>query len=203
MTEQFPSELISWAGVQQLTRKLSVKICRAGFKPEVAVAVARGGYVPARLLCDSLDLADLRSIRIVHYLAGARKQQKAKLVDTLCQSLEGKRVLLVDDVSDTGDTLELAVQHLEDFGAEEIRIAVLHHKKTSPVTPDFYAQLIVKWRWIIYPWAVREDLTGFIEQLPHRPDDAEEVAALLNRYYGLRISRSRVEEVLFDLPEVE
>ena len=197
MTRQFSCELVSWATVMRLTHDLAVRIRQAGFRPDVVVAIARGGYVPARLLCDYLDLADLSSIRIVHYTAGANRRQSAGLVEGLCRSLDGRNVLLVDDVSDTGDTLVLAREHLAELGADDVRIAVLHHKMTSTVEPDFFAHRIVKWRWIIYPWAVTEDVTGFMERLPRRPADADEAVGLLRQHFGLQIRRSVVERLFF------
>ncbi|MGD8999478.1 MAG: phosphoribosyltransferase [Granulosicoccaceae bacterium] len=196
MTQRFRCELVTWAGVQRLSHKLALKIRNDGFHPDIVVAIARGGYVPARLVCDYLNLTDLRSIRIVHYTAGAEKQRTAELVEGLCRGLEGKNVLLVDDISDTGDTLELARDHLLDFGAGPIRIGVLHHKQTSTMVPDYYAQRIVKWRWITYPWAVVEDVTGFIERMPKRPADAAEAVRLLRAEYDLQVRESVVEEIL-------
>lgn len=196
MIKQFRCELISWATVTSLSHDLAVKIRNARYRPDVVVAIARGGYMPARLLCDSLNLTDLSSIRIAHYTAGSQKQQKAQLVEGLCRDLSGKNVLLVDDISDTGDTLELARNHLVEHGADTLRIAVLHHKQTSTVEPDYFAHRITKWRWIIYPWAITEDVTGFIERMPHRPADAGEIVRLMQQYYGVRIRQSLVEEIL-------
>ena len=198
MTKQFRCELISWATVNRLSRDLAVKIRNARYRPDAIVSIARGGYVPARLLCDSLNLTDLSSIRIAHYTAGAQKQKKAQLVESLCRDLSGKNVLLVDDISDTGDTLELARNHLVEHGADHVRIAVLHHKQTSTVQPDFFAHHIIKWRWIIYPWAVTEDVTWFIGRMPHSPADAGEAVRLLQQYCGLKIRQSLVEEILED-----
>ena len=196
MIQQCPCELISWSTVNKLAHDLAVKIRKAGFHPDVVVAIARGGYVPARLLCDYLDLTDLSSIRIVHYVAAACKKKKAELVERLNRDLRGKRVLLVDDVSDTGDTLELGRSHMEEQGTAVLRTAVLHHKQTSFIVPDFFGRRIIKWRWIIYPWAVIEDAAGLIERLPHRPADAGEAVLRLQQDYGLRVRRSLVEEIL-------
>ena len=196
MIKQFRCELISRATVNRLSHNLAVKIRNSRYRPDVVVAIARGGYVPARLLCDSLNVTDLSGFRIVHYASGSQKQEKAQLVDDLCRDLGGKNVLLVDDVSDTGETLELARNHLVEHGAGNIRIAVLHHKQTSTLEPDYFAHRIIKWRWIIYPWAVTEDVTGFIERMPHRPNDAAEAVRLLQQHYGLRISQSMVEKIL-------
>lgn len=196
MTDKFSCDLVSWATVMRLTHDLAVRVRRAGFSPHGVVAIARGGYVPARLLCDYLDLDDLSSIRIVHYTAGANRQENAGLVEGLCRSLDGRKILLVDDVSDTGDTLALALEHLAELGADEIRVAVMHHKQSSTVRPDFFAHRIIKWRWIIYPWAVYEDVRGFMERLPRRPADSGDAVQLLRHHFGLQIRRSMIEKIL-------
>ena len=89
--------------------------------------------------------------------------------------LEKKRILIVDDVSDTGDTYEAAITHLQDFQPREIRTAVLLHKTTAKYKPDFIARRVVKWRWMIYPWAVIEDLGGFVTRMSPKPRDAGEI----------------------------
>ena len=92
VVDQFPCEIISWAGINKLSRNLSLKIGKSGFRPDIVVAIARGGYVPARLLCDYLYLTNLSSFRIAHYTSGAEKQPRAELVDKLCRDLDGKKV---------------------------------------------------------------------------------------------------------------
>lgn len=196
MTQLFQSELITWATVQRLSKKLAMKIQSSSFRPDIIVGIARGGYVPARILCDYLDIYELSSIRITHYTAGAEKRQKAYLAEGLSKDLSGKRVLLVDDVSDSGVTLELASNHLHDCGAESVRMAVLHHKHTSTIEPDYYGVKIIKWRWIIYPWAVKEDLTGFIKHMPHRPADSDEAVKMLKDYCGLKVQKDLVDEIM-------
>ncbi len=193
---QFPCEIISWATVASLSQKLATQVRNSDFKPDTVIAIARGGYVPARLLCDYLHLTDLSSFRIVHYTSGAEKKKNAKLVDPLCRDLGGRKVLLVDDVSDTGDTLELARAHLAERNATSVRSAVLQHKKTSVIMPDFHAQVIFRWRWIIYPWAVTEDLTGLIERLPNVSTDVQQIADQLKKEFGLSIRRSLLDKVL-------
>lgn len=196
MTQGFQSELITWATVQNLSQKLALKIQGSNFKPNELVTIARGGYIPARILCDYLDIYELSSIRITHYTAGAKKRQKAHLAEGLSRDLNGKNVLLVDDVSDSGATLEMARKHLQDCGAGNIRIAVLHHKQTSTIKPDYYGIKLIKWRWIIYPWAVTEDLTGFIERMPHRPASPSEAVKMLQKYYGLKVRIDIAERIM-------
>lgn len=186
-------ELISWNTAYRLAERLSNLILDSGFRPDVIIAVARGGYVPARILCDFLDIYALTSIRVVHYAGGARKKPEARVTDSICTDIQDKRVLIVDDVSDTGDTYEAAINHLGKFQPKEIRTAVLLHKTTAKYQPDFIARKVIKWRWMIYPWAVIEDLTGFIEYMEPGPASVEEIDRRLQSDYGLHLPASKLE----------
>ena len=189
-------ELVTWNQVYRLSRRLADAIRDSGFRPDIVVAIARGGFVPARLLCDMLGLYDLVGFRIGHYEAGAHKNPQARLCSSLTQDVRDLNVLLVDDCSDTGDTLVLALEHLRSFVPRCIKVAVLHHKQVSPFVPDFYGQKIVAWRWLIYPWAVFEDLSGFLDAMHPCPGSPEEAIHQLERRHGIKVSRQTVEDVL-------
>ena len=96
-------ELVSWHSTVKLSYKLAAMIKHDGFSPDIVIAIARGGYVPARIICDRLDIYDLASIRITHYTGGSSKQEQARLSIPLSIDISGMSVLLVDDVDDTGD----------------------------------------------------------------------------------------------------
>ena len=74
MANKMHCELISWSEVQRLCRRLAIMIRSSNYVPDVVVAISRGGYVPARLICDYLDIMALTSIRTEHYLSGSVKQ---------------------------------------------------------------------------------------------------------------------------------
>jgi len=182
------------ATIVRLTRKLARRIADSSFQPDIVVAIARGGYVPARLLCDCLNLYNLTSIRIAHY-TGAEKGDAAELCDPLKVAIAGMQVLLVDDVDDSGDTLQLALEHLRHHQPATIKVAVLHHKQNSTLVPDFFAQKIIRWRWLTYPWAVVEDVLGFVKKMDPPPTSVEQASEHLAREYGLKISRDVLEDV--------
>ncbi len=186
-------ELISWTEVQRLCLRLATLIRDSDFQPDIVVAIARGGYVPARLLCDYLDIMTLTSIKIEHYLAGSAKQAHAVIRQPLCTAIENQRVLLVDDVNDSGDTLDVAIQHLYSFQPHEVRIAVMHHKTTTHFKVDYLAKTIIKWRWLIYPWAVVEDISDFLKRLTPPPTSLPEAQQQLARQYGIKISRHQLK----------
>lgn len=196
-TAKMRCEIITWNRVYALSRSLALKIRESGFTPDIIVAIGRGGYVPARILADYLDMMALTSMKIEHYSRGAHKEAAARIKYPLGVDVSGMQVLVVDDVSDSGDTFQVATAHIrERFQPAGIKTAVLHHKIVSAYRPDFFTQRIVKWRWIIYPWAIVEDLSGFIERMSDRPDNLADLAARLQADHSIRVSRPTLEAVL-------
>ncbi len=170
--------------------------------PDLVVAIGRGGYVPGRLICDFLLLSNLTSMKIEHYTRAADMQPEARIRFPIPVDISGKKVLIVDDVTDTGDTLILAVDYVQSLRPADVRIAVLQHKTCSSFVPDFYAQKIIKWRWIIYPWARYEDLAGFAEKIIH--DKALDILQIISEFktrYELDIKEEELQEILNDLTE--
>ena len=176
-------------------RRLGLTIRESGFQPDILVAIGRGGYIPARVLADYLDLMDLAGIKVEHYLKGAQKKPLARVRYPLNVAVTDRRVLVIDDVSDTGDTFRVTLDHMSQSGAAVIRTAVMHHKVVSRYRPDYFAQELTEWRWLIYPWAVMEDVSGFIERMVPRPQDTESAAIRLREEYGLQLPRQTLEDI--------
>jgi hypoxanthine phosphoribosyltransferase len=170
--------------------------------PDLIVAIGRGGFVPGRLICDFLLLNDLTSMKIEHYKRAADMQPETKIRYPIPVYITGKKVLIVDDVTDTGDTLSLAVDYVRSLKPADVRTAVLQHKTCSPFVPDYYAQKIIKWRWIIYPWARYEDLAGFTEKIIRNKNlDLPQIISQLKSRYELDIKETELQEILDDLTE--
>ncbi len=188
-------ELLTWGEIRRLARRLAKLIHTSDYHPDVIIAIARGGYVPARLVCDFLDIYNLTSIRVAHYTSGADKGQTARLSSPLNVDVHDLRVLIIDDVSDTGDTLQVTLDHVRSFNPAEVKIGVLHHKTVSSIEPDFYAKKIIKWRWLIYPWAVIEDLSGFIAAMEPAPKSMTEASDRLEKEHSINVSQTMLEDV--------
>jgi len=180
-------EYISWNRFYRLTGELYRGIAASGFQPDIIVGIARGGYMPARVLADFFDLMNLAAIKVEHY-HGPRKSSQAVVRHPLTADITGRHVLVVDDVSDSGDSFNVALAHLRASGnPTELRTAVLHHKLTSRYVPDFFAARIVKWRWIIYPWAVTEDVRALLASVTPEPRTIGQAADILRDRHGLKI----------------
>lgn len=201
MAREMRCEMPSWEAVHDLARELAFRIVEDGFEPDLIVAIGRGGYPPGRLMADYLHKKALTSFRIEHYAAGAEeKTTRARVLESLAEDLTGKRVLVVDDVNDTGKTLEAALGFLRGRGAAEVRTAVLQEKDTSRFAADYVGGRVVEWRWIIYPWARIEDLTRFIQRMDPRPGSVTEAAARLEELYDLRPPERTLEDVFRLMP---
>lgn len=159
-------EVLTWDGFGRATRDLSRRIVADGFVPDVVVAIARGGLLPAGAVAYGLGVKSCGALNVEFYTGiGTVLEAPALLPPDLDLGyLPGKRVLLVDDVADSGRTLALAVQMLTDAGAE-VRSVCIYTKPGSVASPDY------SWRetdrWIDFPWSahgtvVEEDagLTG-------------------------------------------
>ncbi len=197
MPTKFQCELISWGRVVNLATKLVMQIKQDGFQPDIIIAIGRGGYVPARLLADYFDTMNLTSIKIEHYLSGAHRLTSATVKYPLNVNVSDMNVLVVDDVSDSGDTFTVAIQHITERSTpKEIRTAVLHHKTVSEFLPEYYAAKVIKWRWLIYPWALIEDIGGFIAEMEPCPASQDAIAAQLKEAYGIRVPDKILEYVM-------
>ncbi|MDD5337441.1 MAG: phosphoribosyltransferase [Candidatus ainarchaeum sp.] len=142
----------TWADVDRMCLELAAKI--RGFRPDWIVGISRGGLVPARLLSDILGNRDVTIIKIEFYKTIGQTSGFPNITQPLQVDVKGKRVLLVDDVADTGRSLAVAKEHVKRAGASEVRIAALHCKPGSIVKPDYYMGQTSAW--IIYPWEVHE-----------------------------------------------
>jgi hypoxanthine phosphoribosyltransferase len=193
-------ELVTWEEQYRLARVLAGKIRSSGFRPDIVIAIGRGGYVPARILCDLLLLSRLTSVKAEHWGTPAEKGERAVIRFPLCTDIQGDRALIVDDVTDTGDTIEAVLDYVKDLGPAEVRTAVLQHKEVSGFVPDYFAEVCPVWRWIVYPWALHEDLVGFSRKvLGEAPLTPGELRKELAARYRLTASREALRDALLDL----
>ncbi len=147
-------ELLTWDGFGAASRELASQVADSGFRPEVIVAIARGGLALGGALSYALGVKLADTINVEYYTDDARSPRPdpillAPMLDG--GSIVGRQLLVVDDVVDTGRTLGHVTKLLRGFGAE-VRTATLFTKPNSVVRPDF-AWLTTD-RWIVFPWAV-------------------------------------------------
>lgn len=196
--DSFKCYMVSWDKACRLAKNLSRKIKKSGFEPDLVVGIARGGLVPARIVCDFLLQKNLAVIKVEHW-GLAHTLGEAKVKSPLTLDISQKKILIVDDVADTGDTFSKTFDHIKGMDPAEIRTAVLHYKTCSTSVPDYWAEKQDKWKWIVYPWALHEDMAGFIEKVLTGPETAEDIRKGLKSGFGIKTSGKDLPELLNDM----
>ena len=140
----------SWDQAYDMLIELARRVKDSGFRPDLIVGVCRGGWAPARVMSDLLENANTASIRIEFYLAPGVTARKPVISQAITVPVKGLNVLVVDDVSDTGESLKVAVDHIDVCGAKAIKTATLYYKPQSLFKPDFF--MVQTEQWIIFPW---------------------------------------------------
>lgn len=152
-------EVLTWEQFGTASRELAQSIADSDFTPEIIIAIARGGLLPAGSLSYALGLKLSDAINVEFYTDVHETLPDpvllAPMLDTA--SIAGKRLLVVDDVADSGRTLALVLELLRETGADA-RSAVLYAKSASVIAPDF------AWRrtdrWIVFPWSAKPPVTA-------------------------------------------
>ncbi|HEX5095674.1 MAG TPA: phosphoribosyltransferase [Acidimicrobiia bacterium] len=152
-------EELSWELFGDATRELAEVIADDGFVPDVVLAVARGGLTVAGALAYALGVKNCGAVNVEFYTGVDERLDVPVLLPPTLNLLEvaDMRVLVADDVADTGHTLEL-VRKVLDEHVGELRTAVLYHKPRSVILPTY------SWRttslWINFPWSTLPPVAG-------------------------------------------
>ena len=170
-------EVPTWSQIYDMLLSQAQKISTQNFRADIIVGLARGGLIPARILTDLLETPELATIQISFYQNIAQPTLEPILKQALTVPIEGKKVLLVDDIADTGESLKLAQIHLNQQEAREIKTATLYLKPQSITTPDFYEKRTSAW--VVFPWDTKETLRKIIQHRLGKRVLTQEVSKLV------------------------
>jgi hypoxanthine phosphoribosyltransferase len=139
---------VDWTMFGELCRALALKVAR-DYDPEVIVGIARAGVIPAAVVASILRV-DFYSMRISRKDGGEEPvRQRPAVLSAAPRQVEGRRVLIVDEITTSGDTLRLALAAVRDARPREVRTAT-SFARTSGYQPDFSA--LTMDATVIFPW---------------------------------------------------
>ncbi len=193
---------VKWEDVAYWCKLLSKRIRDSGYRPDVVIAIARGGFVPARLVCDYLNIVDLLSIKVEHWIETGKHIERAYIKYPFKVDLTGKRVLIVDDICDTGESLIVAREHVEEHCKPlEVKTATMQHiPSVAKIEPDFYVDVVKEWTWYMYPWNYTEDMVNLTRKImnsdPQKQWAPEEVKEAFKIAYNLDVPLETIKEVM-------
>lgn len=143
---------VSWQEYHYLTQCLAATILSRHNDLDHIVAISRGGLTLGHLLSDLLRIS-ISTITIQSYV-DIQTHGEVKITSKLTTPIKNKKILLVDDVSDSGKTLKRAVSYLKHFAPKEITTVTLYYKPRSVYKPDYFARQTT--HWILFPYEPAE-----------------------------------------------
>lgn len=149
---------ISWEKLEKDCIKLSKKIEKS-HRIDRIVCISRGGLPWARVMSDLLKLP-VAHLAVDSYL-DLKKVKKPVITESPKDIPKKENWLVVDDISDTGDTLHLVVDHLKKYPSKTIYTMTPYIKPKTRFIPDFYAESIDAW--VIFPYEIRETYEAFLK----------------------------------------
>jgi hypothetical protein len=148
-------EELSWQAFGVASRELAQVIADDGFRPDLILAIARGGFFLAAALGYALSVKNLHVMNVEFYNGVGSTLDMPVMLPPLPQAVDfsAKKVLIADDVADSGKTLELVHGFVKDYVAES-RTAVIYEKPWSSIKCHYV------WRptdrWINFPWSTTD-----------------------------------------------
>jgi hypoxanthine phosphoribosyltransferase len=170
-------EAPSWNRIYDMLLDLAARIRRDGFKPDIIVGISRGGWPPARVLSDLLSNPNVANVRAEFYLGIAQTNSEPTLTQPVSVETKGKRILIVDEVADTGKSLKMVKKHIIQEGAVEAKTVTVYYKPWSIVKPDYFAKETSDW--IVFPWEIKETLRKITARCEDVGNPVEEEIAKL------------------------
>lgn len=177
----------SWEEMGLLSFSLAKQILEANFSYDRIVAIAKGGWTWARDLADLLKVSEVASIQAKLYTSIGQKAANLTITQGLPIKIAGEKILLFDDVADSGETFKAVKDYLLKQGVKHIETASLFWKPHSVIKPDFFG--LETSAWIVFPHEIRE----FVEEMGKKwSKQGLTKEAILDRFKKLNLPEDRV-----------
>lgn len=186
-------EIPTWNQIYDMLLTQAQKIQTQPYKPDTIIAIARGGLIPARILDDLLETTQFALLQIEFYMDIAQTKQEPTLKQAPTASVLDKNVLLVDDIADTGKSLQLAKTLLQQQGAVEIKTVTLYHNPQSIIKPDFYGKETSSW--VVFPWETKETLRRIMQKHVGKRQLNQEIAKLVKAGFPKQLAAKLLKEM--------
>jgi uncharacterized protein len=140
---------LSWELFGELCRVLAVKVATSGYRPDLVVGIAKAGVIPGAVVASILR-CDFYSLKISRDAGGEQRvRERPKILSAAPKDAAGKRVLVVDELTTSGDTLRIALNALRQVQPAELKTAT-SLIKVGGYRPDFHA--LETSAMVAFPW---------------------------------------------------
>jgi len=146
-------KFVTWQDIEKSCLSIYSRMCFDGYKPESIIALFRGGIIPGRLFSDYFNiLLDFFALDVTLYATIGIKRDKLTIAP-FQGDIKGKKILIIDDIWDSGETMKAALGHLNE---ENVTTATVFWKETAIEKPTYYAEEVKEEEWIVFPWETYE-----------------------------------------------
>lgn len=166
-------EYYPWSQLGDDIFALSKQIIESGQEFDRIIALAKGGLAFSRSLVDYLNVPEVSSIQIEFYSGINEASSAPVILQSLPISIKNERVLVFDDLADSGDSLKTAVNYLQHHGPQSIHTATLFVKPHSKFKPDFSVKETSAW--VIFPNEVRETIAELSKMWQEKGDNHDTI----------------------------
>ena len=187
-------EYLTWERFLKISEKTAEKMNLAKYRPDFIVSLARGGWVFGRVLCDYLNVTDLVSLKVEHWGMTATPDGEAKIKYPFDIDLTGRKVLIVDDISDTGKSLKVATEYIKKMNPADIKTTTLFYLTGSSFKPDFYGEEMT-WRWVVFPWNWVEDMVNLVAKVSTDDPAPSTIRDRMRDTFNLSISEIGIKKI--------
>jgi hypoxanthine phosphoribosyltransferase len=153
---------MSWEDVEKSCEKIYKDMVNNNYVPDVIIGLLWGGVVPTRLMVDLLGHERLNTHVIYTSLYdGVGKRKKTVDIDLrhFNGNISNKKVLIIDDIWDTGTTMRAVLKELIEHNCEVSTATIVYKNTNSMIAPNYYDHIIDKdSSWIVFPWEKNEFL---------------------------------------------
>ncbi len=146
---------ITWQDVERDTLHIVHAMAKNNFKPDVIISLARSGLIPAAMISYCLGNKQLYVIKADFSKTQSNDnmqdlRSRPVLSQRIKRSLKGLKILVVDEMTVSGETLNLVSKYLKTKHPRQVKYAVLYQQPWSKFKPDYCARTITAWP--LYPW---------------------------------------------------
>lgn len=152
-------EIMTWGDLGEAARHLAQAVADSGYRPDIVLAIARGGLLPGGAVAYALGVKNSCAMNVEFYTDVDQRLEVPLILPPAPELIDlgDRQMLIVDDVADTGRTLEV-VQGFCSGKVAEVRTAVLYEKPHSVVKCDYVWRRTD--RWIDFPWSAEPPVAG-------------------------------------------
>jgi uncharacterized protein len=138
---------LSWEMFGELCRALALRVARE-YDPDLVIGIARAGVIPGAVVASILRV-DFHSMKISRRDGDEQVRERPAILSSAPAAARGQRVLIVDEISSSGETLRMALSAVRNVGPTEVRTATAFVRPRG-YKPDYFA--LETDQTVIFPW---------------------------------------------------